>query len=90
MDAATNGILLPDNAKGVLKDGPQIMHRGSHPQYSAEIGGRVDLIKKGYYDGLMDAKAARIEIRRLRMEYKKKLWTGDVPHTIVDGQKKLH
>lgn len=45
MDAATNGILLPDNAKGVLKDGPQIMHRGSHPQYSGEIMGRIDSIK---------------------------------------------
>jgi len=89
-DLATNGILLPDNAGGVTKNGPQVVHRGSHPKYSAEIDGRLQTIKKAHADGLIDDKAARNAVRKLQMEYKNKLWDGDVPNKIVGGKKKLH
>jgi hypothetical protein len=90
MDKATNGILLPDKASGIVPGGPQIVHRGSHPEYSAEIGGKVSTIRSAYDNGLIDDKTAKKQIRKLQMEYKNKLWEGDVPHKIVDGKKKLH
>ena len=89
-DKATNGILLPDNAGGVTKHGPQVVHRGSHPKYSAEIDGRIQTIKRAHADGLIDDKAARNAVRKLQMEYKNKLWNGDVPNKIKGGKKKLH
>ncbi len=90
MDKATNGLLLPSNNGAMVPDGPDIKHIGSHPKYSAEVDGRVKAISDDFYDGLIDDKTARRKFRKLQMEYKNKLWNGDVPHKITDGRKKLH
>ncbi|SNQ45105.1 AHH domain-containing protein [Cellulophaga lytica] len=90
MDKATNGILLPSSNKSMVPNGPDVKHIGSHPKYSAEIDVRVKSISDDFYDGIIDGKTARRNIRKLQMEYKNKLWNGDVPHKITSGRKKLH
>ncbi|WP_338815838.1 AHH domain-containing protein (plasmid) [Bernardetia sp. Wsw4-3y2] len=90
MDKATNGILLPDKATGVVSGGPQIVHRGSHPEYSIEVGGRVTNIFNAYDGGFIDKDMAKAQIIQLQGEYRTKLFNGDVPNKVVDGKKKLH
>ncbi|WP_114789444.1 DUF6531 domain-containing protein [Niabella yanshanensis] len=90
MDKATNGILLPDKASMIDSEGPQIVHRGSHPRYNDEIADRVTNIRGAYDAGLIDASTAKKQVWKLQNEYKNKLWEGDAQHKIVDGKKKLH
>ncbi|SDC32877.1 DUF6531 domain-containing protein [Niabella drilacis] len=90
MDQATNGILLPDKAAMVNPEGPQIVHRGSHPKYNDEIADRVTNIRGAYDAGIIDASAAKKQIWKLQNEFKNKLWEGNAQHKIIDGKKKLH
>jgi RHS repeat-associated protein len=73
-DKSENGLNLPDSPQG--KGGPNAYHRGSHDNYSKEVGRRLDDIQDKYGRGLYDKRQARDAVRKEQMKLKNKIWKG--------------
>lgn len=80
MDAAKNGILLPDNEALRQQQGIGVYHNGSHPQYSAQVGAEVDAISQRHIPGVNDAEI-RSDLEALQNRLRDDLRDGNVPHS---------
>ncbi|AIQ13787.1 RHS repeat domain-containing protein [Paenibacillus durus] len=72
MDEAFNGILLPDSYKSAKAKGMDIIHSGSHPQYSDIVRSRALRIRQQFNMGIIvfllkhnAAKLAGLPVRKL-------------------------
>lgn len=86
-DAASNGILLPDSEDKITFNGPQVYHRGSHPQYSSEVENKVYQVFTALDRNQINQTQAKQIIENLQVEYRQKLVIGNVPK---NNNRKLH
>ena len=81
-DSVENGILIPGSEKAYkdgLGKGISVYHSSNHNQYSSIVRDRISEIKEDFYDGNIAKSEARLEVRKLQMELKRDIWSGNVP-----------
>ncbi|WP_051616352.1 RHS repeat-associated core domain-containing protein [Lonsdalea quercina] len=83
-DSVGNGIHIPGSQaayKEGLGKGMAVFHSSKHDNYSNIVSDEISLIKDRYNAKELTAKEARIEVKKLQMDLKRRLWSGDVPKT---------
>ncbi|MGL5386762.1 MAG: AHH domain-containing protein [Serratia sp. (in: enterobacteria)] len=83
-DSVGNGIHIPGSQaayKEGLGKGMAVFHRSKHDNYSGIVSDEISLIKDRFNAKELTAKEARIEVKKLQMDLKRRLWSGDVPKT---------
>ena len=78
MDAAQNGILLPNNEALRQQQGIGVYHRGSHPQSSAQVTNEVEIIRNQHIPGVNDADI-RTRLEDLQTRLHDDVTNGNVP-----------
>ncbi|MGR3001184.1 RHS repeat-associated core domain-containing protein [Vibrio vulnificus] len=81
-DSVENGIFIPGSESafkdGVLKDMP-VYHSSNHNNYSALVAQDISDISNEHAAGNMTDRQARDAVRKVQMDYKNRIWSGDVP-----------
>lgn len=83
-DSVGNGIHIPGSQaayKEGLGKGMAVFHSSKHDNYSGIVSDEISLIKDRFNAKELTAKEARIEVKKLQMDLKRRLWSGDVPKT---------
>jgi len=80
MDASQNGIHLADSEAGRIANGDGVYHRGSHPQYNAQLEADVAAIESRWQPGVNDAQI-RTELETLQNKTRTDIENGDVPQS---------
>ncbi|MEX2951070.1 AHH domain-containing protein [Serratia fonticola] len=83
-DSVGNCIHIPGSQaayKEGLGKGMAAFHSSKHDNYSNIISDETSLIKDRFNAKELTAKEAIIEVKKLQMDLKRRLWSGDVPKT---------
>ncbi|WP_256611777.1 RHS repeat-associated core domain-containing protein [Vibrio ostreae] len=80
-DSVENGILVPGSEKAYkdrLGKGMSVYHSSSHNNYSSDVDRRIEDIRHDYNSGIISKSETRLEVRKLQMELKRDIWSGNV------------
>ncbi|MCC8376683.1 hypothetical protein CKY10_23125 [Photorhabdus sp. HUG-39] len=67
--------------KADIGKGMKVFHRSNHNNYSDEVRGRIRDIRNQYSNNSINEREARDAIRKLQMDIKNKIWSGQVSTT---------
>ncbi len=84
MNSAFNGIHVPGSASAMKADvgkGMEVFHSSNHHKYSDIVRQRIANIQDRYNAGRINAKQARIAVRRIQIDMKNKIWMRHIPTT---------
>ena len=84
MNSAFNGIHIPGSASAMKQGagkGMDVFHSSNHHNYSDIVRQRIARVQDRYNAGILDAKGARLSIRRIQIDMKNQIWMGHIPTT---------
>ncbi|MCT8354672.1 AHH domain-containing protein [Photorhabdus kayaii] len=84
MNSASNGIHIPGSESAMKADvgkGMKVFHSSNHNNYSDEVRGKIRDIRNQYSNNSINEREARDAIRKLQMDMKNKIWSGQVSTT---------
>ncbi|MBD2794060.1 RHS repeat-associated core domain-containing protein, partial [Xenorhabdus szentirmaii] len=86
MNSVENGIHIPGSKKAMKDDvgkGMKVFHSSNHNTYSGQVDNKIAAIKAAYEHQdekqRITAREARDRIRKVQMEMKNRIWSGNVP-----------